>query len=124
MYCQRCGAKLPEGKKFCADCGASVDRFNNQNNANGRQETNTCDLFNAYYDNPKNSSGANGMAIAGFVCSFFFPILGWIFGGIGLSRSFKSDGKGRGFSIAAIAISSALFVIGLILNILVLVLFV
>ena len=55
----------------------------------------------------------NGMAIAGFVCSFFIPLLGWIFGGIGLSRSQKLDGKGKGFSIAAIAIATVMFLINL-----------
>ena len=49
------------------------------------------------------------MAIAGFVCSFFIPLLGWIFGGIGLSRSKKLDGKGKGFSISALIISTIEF---------------
>jgi predicted nucleic acid-binding Zn ribbon protein len=24
MFCQKCGAEIPEGKKFCADCGTPV----------------------------------------------------------------------------------------------------
>lgn len=56
------------------------------------------------------------MAIAGFVCSFFIPILGWIFGGIGLNKSKSMNGKGKGFSIAAIVIASVMFVIGFAIN--------
>lgn len=54
------------------------------------------------------------MAVAGFVCSFFVPILGWVFGGIGLSRASKRNGKGKGLSIAGIAIASVMFFVYLI----------
>lgn len=49
---------------------------------------------------------SNGMAIAGFVCSFFIAILGLIFSIIGLNRSKQMGGKGRGLAIAGIIISS------------------
>lgn len=58
---------------------------------------------------------SNGIAIAGFVCAFISPLLGWIFGGIGLSRANRRNGKGKGFSIAAIAVASVMFVISLML---------
>ena len=51
------------------------------------------------------------MAIAGFICSFFSPLLGWIFGGIGLNRSIKRNGKGQGLSIAAIVIATIMFIV-------------
>ena len=44
-----------------------------------------------------------------------FRKLGWIFGGIGLSRSNKRNGKGKGLSIAALAIASVNFLLGLII---------
>ena len=25
MFCKKCGAEIPEGKKYCADCGAAAD---------------------------------------------------------------------------------------------------
>jgi hypothetical protein len=51
------------------------------------------------------------MAIAGFICSFIIPLLGWIFGGIGLARSRNCGGKGAGLSILAIIISTIHFFI-------------
>lgn len=51
---------------------------------------------------------SNGIALAGFICSFFIPLLGWIFGGIGLARSGERNGKGRGFSIAALVIATVM----------------
>ena len=49
----------------------------------------------------------NGMAIAGFVLSFFFSVLGIIFSSIGLNRANKRiDRKGHGLAVAGIVISS------------------
>lgn len=59
------------------------------------------------------TDGTNGFAIAGFVCSFFVPILGIIFGAIGMAKSKKMSGKGLGFSIAALAISITFMVINM-----------
>ena len=52
-------------------------------------------------------TGSNGMAIAGFVLSFFIPLLGLIFSIIGLNRANQRiDQSGRGLSIAGIILSS------------------
>ena len=45
------------------------------------------------------SEEKNSLALAGFICAFFIPLLGWIFGGIGLSRAkrcgdYCGDGNG------------------------------
>lgn len=53
----------------------------------------------------KISNKPNGFAIAGFVCSLFIPLLGFVFGGIGLSKSKELNEKGRNLSIAALVIS-------------------
>lgn len=50
---------------------------------------------------------SNGFAIAGFILSLL-PLLGLIFSIIGLVRSGKVGGKGRGLSIAGIILSIAL----------------
>ncbi len=91
MFCRHCGKEVDENAAFCLNCGGLLKVF----------ET----------EEPQES---NGMAIAGFVCSFFMPILGWIFGGIGLSRANRRNGKGKGFSIAALAIASASCFLGVI----------
>ena len=48
----------------------------------------------------------NGMAVAGFVLSFFFGLLGLIFSIIGLRRSSEPGRNGRGLAIAGIVISA------------------
>ncbi len=83
-YCEKCGKELMDEAVVCPYCGCSTE-------TNKQSET-------------------NSMAIAGFVCSFFIPLLGWIFGALGLKKS-KETGKGRGFSIAAIAISTVSFIV-------------
>jgi len=47
---------------------------------------------------------SNGSATAGFVLSFFIPLLGIIFSIIGLTKA-KDSGKGKGLAIAGIIIS-------------------
>ncbi len=78
-YCIRCGSTILDEAVICPYCGCAQG-------TQKREET-------------------NGMAIAGFVCSFLIPLLGLIFGGIGLKTANKT-GNGRGLSIAAIVIST------------------
>lgn len=54
----------------------------------------------------------NGLAIAGFVCSFFCGILGIIFGAVALSQINKTNGGGKGLAIAGICIGAASTVVG------------
>ena len=99
MYCLNCGKKVDEGENFCPNCGFDIVNSKEANEEVGN------DLL--HYEEPDKNT--NGMAIAGFICSFFLPVLGLIFGGVGLSRSFKREGKGCGLSIAAIIISLIMF---------------
>lgn len=77
------------------------------------QNTNNPSGQGGYYYNPQNAqyreqpseSGSNGFAIAGFVCAFFFSLLGLIFSIIGLNKSKNLGGSGRGLAIAGIVIS-------------------
>lgn len=69
---------------------------------------------NGGYRPPQESSASNGMAIAGFVCSFFIPLLGLIFSIIGLNRSKNMYGKGRGFAIAGIVISIVIWILNIV----------
>ena len=88
MFCSNCGKELHDEAVVCPFCGVATGR----------------ELSTAI---TAEKTEKNGMAIAGFVCSFFVPLLGWIFGGIGLARAGKRNGKG--FSIAALAIASVMF---------------
>ena len=94
MFCAKCGKELDNDAVVCPYCGVPTGNF--------RLGTNGEDV---------NVPQTNGIAIAGFVCSFLVPVLGWVFGGIGLARANKRNGIGKGFSIAAIAIASASFLL-------------
>ena len=59
----------------------------------------------------------NGLAIAGFVCSFFFQILGLVFSIIGLVQVNKSGDKGKGLAIAGIIISAVIIFISILVTI-------
>ena len=88
MFCSHCGKEIDNGAYICVHCGYLVKE-----------------------NQPVEEK--NGIAVAGFVCSFFSPLLGWIFGGVGLSRAGKRNGKGKGFADAAIVISTIMFVLRL-----------
>ena len=110
MFCTKCGKEINDNSKFCVHCGASLTN-----------ETATTPVMTPVVETTETVNNAepvkkksNGLAVAGLVCSFFIPLLGWIFGGIGLSKS-KETGKGKGMSIAAIIISTVMFVVNLIL---------
>ena len=93
MYCWRCGQEVDERAYVCTNCGCLVgERYG----APGLEKKPT-----------------NGMAVAGFICAFISPLLGWIFGGIGLSRAAQRNGKGKALSMAAIIIASIMFGFGL-----------
>lgn len=97
MYCTKCGSEINDEALICTNCGCATSNYYNNN----------------LKVPPKDK---NGMAIAGFVCSFFIPLLGWIFGGIGLSMANKRNGKFKGFAIAALVIASISFLINLFYN--------
>ncbi len=96
-YCPKCGFQLTDDAAFCPNCGSPAPR------ANGG------------YEIVPNQT--NGFAIAGLVCSFFSPLLGWVFGGIGLNRANRMNGSGRGMSIAALVIASISFVLSMMISV-------
>lgn len=89
-FCSNCGNEVADEAVICPKCGVSV----NQKNQNV---------------SPKGNN-SNGMATAGFVLSFFVPLLGLIFSILGLKKV-KETNTGKGLSTAGIIISSiALFI--------------
>ncbi len=91
MFCRTCGKEVNDNAIVCPNCGCLIDETSVIKSEEKPQK--------------------NGMAVAGFVCSFFMPILGWVFGGIGLSRAKKRNGKGKGLSVAALAVASVNFLL-------------
>ena len=58
------------------------------------------------------------MAVAGFILSFFVPLLGLIFSIVGVVKSRNLNGAGKGLAIAGIIISAIVMVILLLITIL------
>lgn len=93
-FCTNCGNELDDRAIMCPKCGIALT----QTVANSGQ------------------TQSNGMAIAGFILSFFIPLLGLIFSIIGLKRS-KETNNGKGLSTAGIIISCITMVITIIMGI-------
>lgn len=110
VTCPYCQNKIANETVACTDYNYGTDLSNGEINF-AKTEREEISSENNHAKTEKKET--NGIAIAGFVCSFFIPLLGWIFGGIGLNRALKRNNKGKGFSIAAIAIASATFLFNL-----------
>ena len=93
-FCSKCGAELMDEAVMCPKCGCSSEYVKSSG-----------------VKSPANRT--NGFAIAGFVCAFFIPLLGWVFGGIGISKANKLGGKGKGLSIASLVVATVIFFINL-----------
>ena len=142
MYCVNCGKEIADGVTFCPYCGASVDAtpvreydpYVEDVLATGEPvqeeaavagvettvpaiEQQTVEVKPApaqeTVSEQPTAKAANGFAIAGFVCSFFVPILGIIFGSIGMAKSKKMNGSGLGLAIAALSISISFIIINM-----------
>lgn len=89
-FCAKCGNEIEKGTTFCANCGTPVEgttkKVETESNDNGGQVS-------------------NGMATAGFVLSFFVPVLGLIFSIIGLNKANQLNGAGRGLAKAGLILS-------------------
>lgn len=63
--------------------------------------------------------GWNAMAIAGFITSFLFSIVGLILSIIGLNQINRTGEKGKGLAIAGIIISTISFIVSVLLVVLI-----
>ncbi|MBO7536623.1 MAG: zinc-ribbon domain-containing protein, partial [Bacilli bacterium] len=86
MYCRKCGKYIPDDVNVCPYCGVEVITTNNY------------PVYNK----------TNTMAIVGLITAFLSPLLGWIFGGIGLKRANNGYG-GKAVAIVALIIATANF---------------
>ncbi len=100
-FCSNCGKPVTDDIKFCPDCGSELDRpVSNFNSEVRGQSTNT---------------NSNGYAVAGFILSFLFALLGLIFSIIGLNKANERNGAGKGLATAGIVISIINMLLGFIL---------
>ena len=129
MFCRQCGKEVDENANFCANCGAKLEKEQAQppveevvqeKSVDDVWETSVQDETAQAVENQSEqkdeSAQTNDMAIIGFVSSFVSPLMGIVFGGIGLSRAMKRKGKGKGFAIAALAVGVANFLLGVMAN--------
>ncbi len=125
MFCRQCGKEVDENANFCANCGAKLEKEQVQPPVEETvQEKGVDDVWETpageetaqtaeNQNEPKDESvQTNDMALIGFVSAFVSPIMGIVFGSIGLSRALKRKGKGKGFAIAALAVGAANFLLG------------
>ena len=87
-YCSKCGNELFDEAVICPKCGCAVVEHSQYNN-----------------------TASNGMAVAGFVCAFFIPLFGWIFGWLGYIKSKELNGRGRELSIASMILAVISFIL-------------
>ncbi len=87
-FCSKCGKEGKANAKFCEFCGNQMV-----------EETVTT-------VESESVTPTNGMALAGFILSFFVPVLGLIFSIIGVAKAPRLNGNRRGLAIAGIIISA------------------
>lgn len=88
MFCKNCGKEIDNNAFVCPHCGVRV-----------------------VADEPQ-AEGANVFAGLSYL-GIIIPLLGWIFGGIGLSKANKT-GKGAGLSIGGLIVTTVFFIIYLV----------
>jgi len=100
MFCNKCGANLPDGTTFCPNCGAPMQNGYQQN---GYQQNG--------YQQPVSQPG-KGLAIAamilGIISFFCFPAitgaLGIIFGAVAKSKGYRGGMATAGIVCGVIGI--------------------
>ena len=98
-YCARCGSEMFDEAAICTKCGCPVDGVRSPYNHSA-------------------SNSWNGLAIAGFVLSFFSTIIGLILSIIAYKQVKETGEKGKELALAGIIISSVAIVIAIIIFIL------
>ena len=88
-YCVNCGKEIDDNAYVCPNCGVKV-----------ATEENYKEKGNVF----------SWLSFLGIL----IPLLGWIFGGIGISKAQKLNGKGLAPSIIGLIVSTAMFIFYLI----------
>ena len=104
-FCSKCGTALSNESVHCPRCGAYIGAENKSSSSSSSSSRSS-----------SSSNQTNAMAVAGFICAFFFPLLGLIFSGIGISKSKQMCGAGHGLAVAGLVISILYMVFSLLLS--------
>ena len=111
MNCPTCGAVNQPNAAFCSQCATNLLV------PPGMGAAPNPGMYSQYTPDPyaPQMTRTSGMAIAGFVLSFFCALLGLIFSIIGYNEAKKSQGSvtGEGLAMAGIIISILNILIGI-----------
>jgi len=139
--CPNCGSKNQSGKKYCDYCGTLIEVTQEENKTIEQNQTTDTQEISAHDTDPgmqtspvysqnhnyqteagknlKQQETTSGLAIASFVLAFFpiFWLIALILGIIANASISKPDSglKGKGFSMAAIIMSSLGILSGIII---------
>jgi hypothetical protein len=113
MNCPTCGAQNLPNAAFCSQC--STNLMAPPGMPPGGPPPGMMPGAPMMYGAPPVVPRTSGMAIAGFILSFFCGLLGLIFSIIGYNECKKSNGAvtGEGLAIAGIIISILSFIVGI-----------
>lgn len=107
-HCKKCGAQLADDDTYCYFCGSPLEEEVK------KEEVRFNTTYN--YENENYIRGEkNVFAIIGFIFAFFWPIVGLVLSCIGLSRSKRIDGIGRGMAIGGIIVAILNLVMALVI---------
>ncbi len=113
MFCANCGKEIDEKAIICPNCGVLVQKYkiieNNRSTVDDKNEVGTVGMVFSLV-------GILLLFIPTVV--FIVELIGLICGCVGISRAKELNGKGKGFSIAAVVVSSIILLAWLVLTIL------
>jgi hypothetical protein len=127
MNCPNCGSAAAAGSFTCQQCGAPLAQQQGQQQGHpGPQLQQQAFPPQGAYPPPQQPYGyppgvqpgmpqrTSGMAIAGFVLSFFCALLGLIFSAVAMGEINRSGGTvgGKGLAIAGLVISIVNMILG------------
>lgn len=101
--CQNCGQEIFHESKYCPNCG-----FNLSDHVFSHSE------YNTYYEQPRKADSSERLGFWAIIGGIFIPLLGWILGGMTISRAKKANNeKARKRGVIAVIIGTINFFINL-----------
>ena len=81
MFCTKCGKEIMEEAVICPNCGVKTKNATFINNLNTQPSN-----YQYFQNQNSDVSMANTFGIISIIVGWFIPLIGWIFGGLGISR--------------------------------------